>query len=90
MNHPRHPLAAPLRQTSAADGMLRRAFTVAEVEAMVTVTRVHRRLGAPGYLEIADLGPGEALIPAFAPELALRLTDLGLSPFQGEADHTAS
>lgn len=80
MNHPRHALAEPLRQTSAADGMLRRAFTVAEVEAMVAAGII---------LEVADLGPDETLVPAFAPELSVRLADLGLLPIRGDADETA-
>lgn len=50
------------------------------VSALTLVTRVHRRLGAVGYMDVAEIGPDGRLEPAFAPELAVTLADLGLTP----------
>ena len=41
---------------------------------------VHRRLGASGYTDIAELSSSELATPMLAPELAVRLSDLGTGP----------
>ena len=59
------------------------AYGVREVwviDARTLVTRLHRRLGAMGYAEIVERGPAERLEPMLAPELAVTLAALGLTP----------
>ncbi|MCW1843581.1 Uma2 family endonuclease [Prosthecomicrobium hirschii] len=59
------------------------AFGVPEVwvvDAATLVTRIHRRLGAEGYADVRDLGPAERLAPVRAPQLAVTLAELGLTP----------
>lgn len=50
------------------------------VNANSLVTRLHRDLTPSGYGHIADVLHLERLEPALAPELTLRLADLGLTP----------
>jgi Uma2 family endonuclease len=50
------------------------------VNANSLVTRVHRELTPAGYGHIAEVQHLEALEPALAPELAVRLADLPLTP----------
>ena len=50
------------------------------IDARSLVTRVHRKLGASGYAETADFAHTKRIAPMLAPELALRLADLGLKP----------
>jgi Uma2 family endonuclease len=42
-------------------------------------TRIHRQPAPEGYRETLDLAPDETLSPAFAPELAVRLSELELN-----------
>jgi len=59
------------------------AFGIPEVwviDANTLVTRVHRRLGAEGYAEIADIAHDGLLEARRAPSVAVRLSDLGLTP----------
>ena len=59
------------------------AYGVREVwviNALTLVTRVHRRLGAEGYADIADHPAGKRLAPMLVPALAVKLADLGLKP----------
>jgi Uma2 family endonuclease len=59
------------------------AFGIPEVwviDANTLVTRVHRRLGAEGYAEIADIAHDGLLEARRAPSVAVRLADLGLTP----------
>lgn len=61
MNSPHPPYA-----TTAAEGLPRRAFTVADVERMVETcltTYIYREPGAQGYGIIRDYRPDERLIP---------------------------
>lgn len=44
---------------------------------------IHRRLGANGYAEITELPSSELVTPMLAPELAVRLSDLGIAPATG-------
>lgn len=63
------------------------AYGVREVwviDARTLVTRLHRRLGAMGYAEIVERGPAERLEPMLAPELAVTLAALGLTPATDE------
>ncbi len=63
------------------------AFGVREVwviNAKTLVTRVHRRLAAEGYAHVVDEPPSQMLTPALAPELAVRLADIGLVPANDE------
>jgi Uma2 family endonuclease len=46
---------------------------------------VHRRLGASGYTDIAELSSSELATPMLAPELAVRLSDLGIAPTTEQA-----
>jgi Uma2 family endonuclease len=46
---------------------------------------VHRRLGASGYTDIAELSSSELATPMLAPELAVRLSDLGIRPAAEQA-----
>ena len=50
------------------------------VDAMSLVTSIHRNPGADGYPPPRTAGPGELLEPLLVPQLAVRLTDLGLVP----------
>ena len=50
------------------------------IDARSLVTRVHRRLGASGYAEIGDFARTERIEPMLAPELGVRLANLGLKP----------
>jgi len=50
------------------------------VDAMSLVTHVHRNPGTNGYPPPRKIGPSKMLEPLLAPQLAARLTDLGLSP----------
>jgi Uma2 family endonuclease len=43
-------------------------------------TFIHRNPGPDGYPSPREAGPGELLEPLLAPQLAVRLTDLGLKP----------
>ncbi len=59
------------------------AFGVREVwviDAKRATTWLHRRLGAEGYGEIIEAATGELVTPVLAGELAVRLSDLGISP----------
>jgi Uma2 family endonuclease len=59
------------------------AFGIPEVwviDANTLVTRVHRRLGAEGYAEIADIAHDGLLEARRAPSVSVRLADLGLTP----------
>jgi Uma2 family endonuclease len=42
-------------------------------------TRLHRKPSVTGYQEMIDLDSGQALVPGFAPELAVTLSTLDLS-----------
>ncbi|NUJ79321.1 Uma2 family endonuclease [Methylocystis sp. FS] len=55
------------------------------VDAIRATIWVHRRLGASGYAEIAELSSSELATPMLAPELAVRLSDLGIAPTSDEA-----
>ncbi len=50
------------------------------VDAKKLVTHVHRRLGAEGYALFTQHAAMEVVTPILAPELAVRLADLGLRP----------
>ncbi len=50
------------------------------INAKTLVTTIHRRPGPAGYPEPREAGPDELLEPILAPHLAVRLTDLGLTP----------
>ena len=59
------------------------AFGIPEVwviDANTLATRVHRRLGAEGYAEIADIAHDGLLEARRAPSVSVRLADLGLTP----------
>ena len=59
------------------------AFGIPEVwviDANTLATRVHRRLGAEGYSEIADIAHDGLLEARRAPSVSVRLADLGLTP----------
>ena len=59
------------------------AYGVAEVwvvDVNRLVTRVFRQLGAEGYQSVGDVDGGQLLSAARAPDVAVRLTDLGLAP----------
>lgn len=62
------------------------AYGVPEVwviDARRLVTRVQRGLGAEGYREVFEAGPGETLSPLRVPGIATSLLSLGLAP-EGE------
>lgn len=64
------------------------AFGVREVwviDAIRATIWIHRKLGANGYAEIAELRSTELATPMLAPELALRLSDLGIGPATEQA-----
>jgi Uma2 family endonuclease len=48
------------------------------IHAVRLETRIHREPSGEGYRRIADLSSGDELVPAFAPELAVRLRELEL------------
>ncbi len=50
------------------------------IDANRAVTWLHRRLGAEGYREILEVAAAQPLTPTLAPELSLRLADLGVAP----------
>jgi Uma2 family endonuclease len=50
------------------------------IDATSLVTFIHRNPGPRGYPKPRKVGPGELLEPRLAPQLAVRLTDLGLAP----------
>jgi Uma2 family endonuclease len=50
------------------------------IDAVSLVTSIHRNPGPDGYPPPRTAGPGELLEPLLAPQLAVRLTDLGLTP----------
>jgi Uma2 family endonuclease len=59
------------------------AFGIPEVwviDANTLVTRVHRRLGAEGYAEIADIAHDGLVEARRAPSVSVTLADLGLTP----------
>ncbi len=49
------------------------------IHAVRLETRIHKKPSPQGYLDIADFGPDAELAPAFAPELAVRLSALELN-----------
>ena len=49
------------------------------IHAVRLETRIHREPSPEGYREIADFAAYQALTPAFAPELAVRLSELRLN-----------
>ncbi len=49
------------------------------IHAVRLETRIHRKPSPQGYLDIGDFGPDAELVPAFAPELAVRLGTLELN-----------
>lgn len=55
------------------------------INAKTLVTHVHRRLGAEGYAYKSDEAPTNTLTPVLAPELAVCLADIGLSPIADPA-----
>ena len=64
------------------------AFGVREVwviDARRVVTWVYRHLGAEGYVDVFDEPATALLTPTLAPELAVRLADLGVGPIPDEA-----
>jgi Uma2 family endonuclease len=50
------------------------------IDAMSLDTHIHRHPGPDGYPLPRKLGPGELLEPQLAPQLAVRLAELGLTP----------
>lgn len=50
------------------------------VDAKRATIRVHRKLGAQGYAEIIEHPADARVSPMLAPELAIRLADLGITP----------
>jgi Uma2 family endonuclease len=64
------------------------AYGVSEVwviNANTLVTRVHRSLSPSGYSDTPELPYTLPLVPTLAPELAVRLSDLGLEPSTGRS-----
>ncbi|MGO9171099.1 MAG: Uma2 family endonuclease [Rhodomicrobium sp.] len=49
------------------------------IHAVRLETRIHREPSPAGYRETIDLVPDQALVPAFAPELAVTLSELELN-----------
>jgi Uma2 family endonuclease len=49
------------------------------IHAVRLETRIHKKPSPQGYLDIVDFGPDAELVPAFAPELAVRLSALELN-----------
>ena len=61
--------------------MLYAGFGIAElwvIDAVKLMTRIHREPTPTGYRIIADLPPGERLVPSLVPALAVTLADLDL------------
>ncbi len=59
------------------------AYGVREVwviDAKRATTWIHRKLGAQGYAEVVEHPTETRVTPMLAPELAVRLTDLGVEP----------
>jgi Uma2 family endonuclease len=90
LNGPRALLVIEVADSNLAYDLMRKSriyasFGVRElwvIDAPRLVTRVH---GGPQateccYAEVSDHGPDALLTPRFAPELAVRLTALGLEP----------
>jgi Uma2 family endonuclease len=50
------------------------------IDATSLVTFIHRNPGPGGYPKPRKIGPGKLLEPQLAPQLAVRLTDLGVEP----------
>jgi Uma2 family endonuclease len=50
------------------------------VDAKRAVIWTHRRLGADGYADITERSAQERVTPLLAPELAVRLADIGVGP----------
>jgi hypothetical protein len=50
------------------------------IDATSLVTSIHRNPGPGGYPSPRKAEPSELLEPRLAPQLAVRLTDLGLTP----------
>jgi Uma2 family endonuclease len=55
------------------------------INANTLVTRVHRRPGARGYTETADVPHTRGITPVLMPKLTLRIADLGLKPLKSKA-----
>lgn len=55
------------------------------VDALRATIWIHRKLGAEGYAEIAEFSASEISTPMLAPELAVRLSNLGIAPATGQA-----
>lgn len=53
------------------------------VDAKRATIWVHRRLGAQGYAEVVEHSAEALVTPVLAPQLAVRLTDLGIAPSPG-------
>ncbi len=49
------------------------------IHAVRLETRIHRGPSPEGYRDVIDLGPEQALVPAFAPELGVTLCELELN-----------
>lgn len=49
------------------------------IHAVRLETRIHRQPSPEGYRDIIDLAPDQALVPVFAPELAVKLSELELN-----------
>lgn len=63
------------------------AFGVREVwvvDAIKATIWIHRGLGAAGYADIAEFPAASHLTPMLAPELSVRLSDLGVGPAKEE------
>jgi hypothetical protein len=63
----------PTGTTMAAEGMPRRAWTVAEIEAMVGEGIIDRD-------ERFEFGPDETIVAMRAPSVSMNLSGLGLRP----------
>jgi len=48
------------------------------IDAVTLTARVHRSPSSRGYADVAEVPPGETLVPLLAPQLAVRLADLDL------------
>lgn len=53
--------------------------------ARTLVATIHRDPGAGGYAALREAQPDELITPLLAPQLAVRLADLGLGDHEGEA-----
>ncbi|MGO9172578.1 MAG: Uma2 family endonuclease [Rhodomicrobium sp.] len=80
-------LAVEIADSSFAYDIGRKAalyasFGIAElwvIHAVRLETRIHRQPSPAGYGELIDLAQDQALVPAFAPELAVTLSELELN-----------